>query len=196
MDSASENDRDHVQRMFPTLDRLIGRIDRKFEQAGLTDSGDGFAAFRGRRANENKKHGRQHIRFMLGDTAFAIPLSNAMEIDHVPEIRPLPNLPPWVLGICHLRGSVVSVIDLKKILKATAGGNASKRMILIRHAEVTTALLVDKVLGILSIEDEGVERDRRTGEGFQPYTRAMIESDGQPVYLLDLNALMTFIAVV
>ena len=93
----------------------------------------------------------QYIRFFLGDIYLAIPLSSALEIGHRPDVTPLPNLPQWVLGVCNIRGEIVSVIDLKTFFNMPSldikGGS---KMIVVHNKDMKMGLTVDQILGLIN----------------------------------------------
>ncbi len=102
----------------------------------------------------------QYIQFVLENTRFALPLSNALEIGRRPEITPLPNLPKWVLGISNVRGEIVSFLSLKAffgIPASTTGGE--RRFLIVKNDAIKVGMLVDRILGILSLDH--IERDLR-----------------------------------
>lgn len=178
---------------YPPLEKLIEAIDRQVEQVPHPYADETLQSFWGRRDRNYKKQGRQFIRFVLNGTAFALPLQNAMETDYVPGITPLPNVPEWVRGICNLRGDVVSVVELKQILQLEPGGDTTAgKLILIRHQDVKTAVLVDKVVGMISGEDsdEAKDRSQTAKTAASRFVHDVIHLDGESVHLLDVDALM------
>ncbi len=181
-----------------SLEALIKAIDRQVDQVPHPYAAEGFAAYLDSGTEEHKNKGQQYIRFLLNKTAFALPLPNATEIDYLPEVTPLPNLPQWVLGICNLRGDIVSVVDLKQILHLESGGaGTAKKLILIRNDNISTAIIVDKVMGILSIGDQHnqIDSDLMENKVFSKFIQKVIGLGRQTVHLLDVDVLMTAIEI-
>ncbi len=56
----------------------------------------------------------QLVVFNLGIEEFAINISYAKEIIRIPNFNKIPNAPDFVEGIFNLRGTVITVINLKK----------------------------------------------------------------------------------
>ncbi len=179
---------------IPSLEVLINRIDRQVDQVPHAYATAGL----GSRAEENKKQGRQYIRFILNSTVFAVPMQNAMEIDYVPEVTPLPNLPQWILGICNLRGDLVSVVDLRQIFDLKSGGaDTAKKLILIQNEDISTAIIVDKIVGMLFADEQKTKIDTNTmaNTPFSKFVRSTISLDRQTVHLLDVDVLMKAMAL-
>jgi len=73
---------------------------------------------------------RRFVSFFLGDEQFALP-AEAVEEVTVPLIpTPLPDGPPALSGIAHLRGEIVAVIDLGENPSAVSG--EKRRSVILR----------------------------------------------------------------
>jgi purine-binding chemotaxis protein CheW len=89
------------------------------------------------------------VEFTLGQEHYAFPSSEVREVFRISEITPLPSLPPFVLGVTNVRGRVLSVIDIRKMLEfGTAGLTNLNRAIILSGAEMELAVLADEVLGV------------------------------------------------
>lgn len=178
---------------LPALDVLIGRIDREIEKMPHPFAADGFEAFLGSQLGVFKKRGKPFIRFELGKAEFALPLENALEIVYVPEITPLPNLPRWVLGICNVRGNIVSVVDLKQVLRIQSTATAAEaNMIIVRDQDLTTAIMADKVMGMFfeGDQDRKVNQGPNRDETLSPFVQSTFVFKQKSVHLLDPETLM------
>ena len=58
----------------------------------------------------------QHIIFALNDSECTFPAGSVQAIERLSEISTVPNTVSWVLGIIHLHGSILSVVDLRGFL--------------------------------------------------------------------------------
>jgi purine-binding chemotaxis protein CheW len=94
----------------------------------------------------------QYILLALGKIQFALPLSCTLEIGRHPAITPLPNLPNWVLGICNIRGEIISFINLKAFFGISpTGAKSSHRFLIIHNQNLKVGIIVDRIMGILSL---------------------------------------------
>ena len=57
-----------------------------------------------------------NLSFMLDNEIFATDVENVLEILEVKPITKVPKSPEYLKGVINLRGSVLPVVDLKKIL--------------------------------------------------------------------------------
>jgi chemotaxis signal transduction protein len=177
---------------LPALDDLISRIDGQIEKLPHPYATDGFEAFLGSQLGAFKKRGKQFIRFELGDAEFALPLENALEIAYIPDITPLPNLPQWVLGICNIRGDIVSVVDLKQILQLKPAAAAATNMIIVHDRVLTTAILADKIMGMFfdGDQDRKIKKGSNSGETYSRFVQSIFVFEQRRIHLLDPKTLM------
>ena len=178
----------------PALDDLIKEIDQQIEQVPHPFETEGFEAFLGSQLGVFKKRGQQYIRFQLDDTEFALPLDHALEIGYVPEITPLPNLPNWVLGICNLRGDIVSVVDLKQIFDLNSNGaHTTSYLIIVHYQNVSTAILVDKIIGVFFDGDMEMINEAALDirNSFSHFIRNSFSSNRKTIHLLNIQTLVS-----
>ncbi|MDC0742977.1 chemotaxis protein CheW [Polyangium mundeleinium] len=81
-----------------------------------------------------------------------IPVEVLREIVPIPDITALPGLPRWLLGITHVRGEIVGVVDLASILGA--GGERASAMAVVEGAGGPLGLAVESVLGFRDIHED------------------------------------------
>lgn len=181
---------------LPALGDLISQIDRQIEKMPHPYAADGFEAFLGSQLGVFKKRGKQFIRFELGDAEFALPLENALEISYAPDITPLPNLPQWLLGICNVRGDIVSVVDLKQILQLrSAAAAAAANMIIVHDQDLTTAIMADKIMGMFfdGDQDRKINKGSNREEAFFRFVQSTFVFEQRRVHVLDPKILMPVI---
>jgi purine-binding chemotaxis protein CheW len=183
---------------MPSLETLIDVID---QQAGLVPhpyASEGGAASTDKENEEQKKKQRQYLRFSLNETTFALPLKNALQIDYLPEITPLPNLPRWVRGICNLHGQIYSVVELKPVFRlAQENANPIRKLILIKSKDIQIAVLVDGISGILNIDMKKQKKKAPMSlhPSCGPFIRNVVDTGRQTIHLLNVDELMAALAV-
>lgn len=182
----------------PALDDLVDEIDQQINRCPHSSATEKISSFFADRLDLFKRTGQQYLRFFLNNMHFALPLVNAIQIGYTPGVTPLPNVPHWVLGICNIRGEIISVVDLKTILKIekqTAG--KSPHLIIIRNNEMATGVLVDKIAGILFEGDPNrrlQKKELKDGE-FSFCVQHILVSDQQNIHLLDAEKLFSLIQI-
>jgi purine-binding chemotaxis protein CheW len=59
----------------------------------------------------------QVILFRVLHRELAIPIQAVEWTEHVPGVMPVPRCPAWVRGVANLRGGMVTVVDLRRLLE-------------------------------------------------------------------------------
>lgn len=100
----------------------------------------------------------QMVSFRIGREIFGVPIAMVQEIVRVPEVTPVPDMPPFIRGVINLRGRIVSVIDLSKRLKLDGMPlSKSSRILVLDVEKKVVGLLVDAVTEIIRIPPESIE---------------------------------------
>ncbi len=137
-----------------SLDELITTIDRETERA--VDVKVPEEAKIKQTPALDKPGTRQYIKFFLNNIVLCLPLMNALEIGRQPAITLLPNLPHWVFGVSNIRGEIVSMVDLKGYFEMPSRPiQSGRRFIIAHHQNIKVGLLVDRIAGILSLDQLG-----------------------------------------
>jgi purine-binding chemotaxis protein CheW len=59
----------------------------------------------------------QYLTFMLADEEYGVDILRVQEIKGWDGVTPMPNMPEYILGVINLRGTVVPIIDLRKLFQ-------------------------------------------------------------------------------
>ena len=77
------------------------------------------------------------------------PLDQVYELIPIPRITRVPGVKRWLLGIANLRGTIISVVDLRQFLGGNASTpTASSRMVIVRSGQSAYGLLIDSIIGM------------------------------------------------
>jgi purine-binding chemotaxis protein CheW len=94
--------------------------------------------------------GGQSLVFRVDNHLAAIGLEHVSEVLRPLPVEPLAGVPPYVQGICVLRGRPVPVVDVARLLGLDHEGR-SGRFVGVRTGTQTAALAVDTVVGIRDV---------------------------------------------
>src|SRR6516225_3437327 len=90
--------------------------------------------------------GEQYLIFSLADQRFAVKAEQVQGVERLTELTPLPNVMPWVRGVMNLRGSIVSVVDLRMFLGLEQLPYAPQnRLLSLQYNEMLICMIVDGV---------------------------------------------------
>ncbi|MBI3621227.1 MAG: purine-binding chemotaxis protein CheW [Nitrospirae bacterium] len=102
--------------------------------------------------------GRQIVCFQLSDQWYAVDITHVHEVLRIGQIITLPNAPPAIVGICQVRGAILSVTDPKKMFNLEPRLlTGQSRIIFIKAGLLETGLLVDAVSRVVEVTDECIE---------------------------------------
>lgn len=112
------------------------------------------------------KLGERCIAFRVADECYAIELVVVKEVISPPPFVPVPGAPAEVLGVINLRGSVVTVINSRRVLSlegVPAGPQA--RVLVIDEEGQDVGVLVDSVDDILRVDVDTLDPVPAEGAG-------------------------------
>jgi purine-binding chemotaxis protein CheW len=96
------------------------------------------------------------ITFALGRERYAIETRFVREVIRLVDFTPVPGAPEFVLGVTHLRGEVLAIVDLRKFLRvAHRGVTDLSRVLVLGAGEPELGVLADAVeaIGPLPVTD-------------------------------------------
>jgi chemotaxis protein CheZ len=131
----------------------------------------------------------QYIGFMMNGCEYTIPIIKVQEIINMPAITKLPQASDYLEGISNLRGRVIPIVNLKKMV-GLPEGKAGEKVIVISSGRITFGIVVDGITGVITIEDDKIE----PAASFMNIQIEQIEGvarlDDRLVVLLDTKKLM------
>lgn len=93
----------------------------------------------------------------LGDEYLGIPLEGVHEFAEVNDIVPIPGTPAYIKGCINLRGNVITVLDIRKMLNLDDCHSASAyKVVIIEYQDAMTGILVDNIIEVIHIHPEKV----------------------------------------
>lgn len=178
---------------FPPLEDLISEINHKIEKYPASNAVDEYGSNTKDTHRYGKRRGNQYIRFSIQKKHFALPLEYTLEITSKPAVTLLPNLPGWILGICNVRGEIVSVVDLARLLRIEQSNFFyGSHLMLIQIGNMKTGLLVDKIRGIFFDSDPALQIEKKTlsDVSFSEFAINTFVSSQCQIHLLEVAKLL------
>jgi purine-binding chemotaxis protein CheW len=100
---------------------------------------------------------KQIIVFTLGEKYYAVNSDQVEEISKMIDSTMVPNAPRHIEGLINLRGNVISLVNLSKLLHLTEEECYNNIVILDRQDE-KVGILVTEVKEVLKIKEEDIEK--------------------------------------
>ncbi len=134
----------------------------------------------------------QHIIFALNDSECTFPAGSVQAIERLNEISTVPNTASWVLGIIHLHGSIVSVVDLRGFFGLPVQPLSQRsRLLVVTKGDMTIGLVVDGVNEMRQVDiDQNALGSASAPAWAAPYAMGTMNIEGRGVIMLDPERLL------
>jgi purine-binding chemotaxis protein CheW len=114
----------------------------------------------------------------LGGEAFAMDLRHVTEVFEVESVTVVPGMPGLLTGVTNLRGTVISLIDLRGMLGLVISNTTLPFAVVIRQGARQIGLLVDHVPEIHTVSREHLLPAMQAGPaGARPCVSAVLRLD-------------------
>ncbi|WP_353860846.1 chemotaxis protein CheW [Azospirillum formosense] len=128
--------------------------------AGLGVSGQGREGEVGVARDAEAERAEAFVVFRLAGADYGLPVAAVQEVLRQPDaVTPLPNAPDFVSGVTTLRGAVLPLVALRRLLRLPEGrGGAEERgrVVVIAAGAARAGLLVDGMAGIVRLPDDAI----------------------------------------
>ncbi len=124
----------------------------------------------------------QIIVFTLGDKYYALDTQNVKEISNSMDCSKIPNAPDWVEGLINLRGNVIPLINLFKLLDQHLdqhGELCYNNVIIVEYNQDDMGLMVSDVIKVVDISEDDIQKS------------SIILLDGLIINLIDIEKLIS-----
>jgi len=118
------------------------------------------AVIEGRRKGDRMS---RWVSFVLAGQPYGIDILQVQEVLAKADIEPVPRAPADVLGVINLRGSIVTVIDLRSRLGLTPRADANGVVIIVDIDGQVVGMMVDQVAEVLNIAEGAIKTAPNTG---------------------------------
>jgi len=137
---------------------------------------------------------REFLVFQLGNELYGVDLTRIREILSPPPITHVPRCSRFVVGVCSVRGLLVTVVDLRRRLARAERPLGRRARILLAVAESgeTVGLLVDEVKQVVRLADVEIEPAAvALGGDFSEHVIGIGRPENMFLVLLDLSRIVS-----
>lgn len=129
----------------------------------------------------------QILVFTLDDLSYGIPIYAVIKVYHAVEVMPLPKAPKVVAGIINVKGQIIPVLDIRKILGLRqCEMELFNRLVLVNTGKRIVALWVDSVNGLLKL-DINQQLDYQKQFPFSELMSGAIKVDEGLIFIYNLD---------
>lgn len=134
---------------------------------------------------------KMFVWFSLASDAMALPIEVVKEAVNVDKIVPVPRAPKFVEGVMNLRGQVLPIISLAKLLGTEVERDECKRVIVTYLDGAEAGLLVKEIKGILRVSEADVSPLSEVAKEAAQVFSGAIRRDGDLILVLNTEALLS-----
>jgi chemotaxis protein CheZ len=133
---------------------------------------------------------QQYIGFDVDSSEYMLPILKVREIITMPSITTLPQLPAYIRGVTNLRGTIIPVVNLKKLLKAETATGEGDTVIVIATGKITYGIIVDSINGVVNIDADKIERPEKFITTDVDQIEGVAKLDNRLIILLDTSTIL------
>ena len=119
----------------------------------------------------------QFVGFRLGGKDYAFPIDQTREIVELQSITPTPEVPDHIVGVTNLRGQIIPIVDLQRVLTPGAPATPSRHAVVVDVDGQLTGCLVDSVTRVVRLPQSEIQpaddvlnqENARSVDGFARY---------------------------
>ncbi|WP_081642278.1 chemotaxis protein CheW [Thermodesulfobacterium thermophilum] len=133
------------------------------------------------------------VTFYLGNFLCGIPADIIMEINKDTEITPVPLADEFILGIMNLRGQIVTVMDLAKMVGLKENIKPTVNLILKTEGEAPVSFVVERIGDIMEVPVNKIEKTPERMEGIsKEYVKNVYQLPDKILLIFDVDRLLQF----
>jgi len=134
----------------------------------------------------------QFVTFQVANEIFGLSMEQVAEIIRLPQTVGVPLTPVALVGLSNLRGNVLPVLDLRRLLNLEESENSDATRVLVADVGRQVGLIVDRVSKVISVEESQIEKAEgvKTATDSQLLSGVIREGDSL-VQLIDVEQLIT-----
>lgn len=133
------------------------------------------------------------VTFYLREQFFGVPSKAVAEVTRPLPVASLPNSPEWLAGIANLRGEVIPVLNLPKLLDKESSETSNRaKFVVLQSGDAAFAFVVDKLSEIVTLPTKSIEPLQ---EKVSPNIFGKAEFKSNTLYLIDADRILSSLAL-
>ncbi len=139
-----------------------------------------------------KKNSSQFVGFQIAGQEYAFRIEQIREIVILDQVTKTPQVPEYVEGVSNLRGSIIPIINLRKLFGLEPKpADGETRTIVVNVGQRTMGCTVDMVSQVLRIPQDSIQPapETVTADGAN-YISGFAKLEGRLMILLDIDELL------
>lgn len=135
----------------------------------------------------------QYVVFKLGEEEYGLNIMNVTEIITFEETVKLPTVPRFVEGVINYRGTIISIICLKKRFNIPSDGvDHNTRIIILNISDKLVGFIVDEASETIRIENQDIDTVQKISTDIDiKYVDGIAKIDDRLIIIVDLDLILS-----
>jgi len=150
-------------------------------------------------ASNESVHQNQYLTFLLGDEEYGVDILRVQEIRGWDSVTTIPNAPAFIKGVINLRGTIVSILDLRERFGIESVEYNDLTVVVVLRVKGTESdkerimgVVVDAVSEVYHISEDELKDAPDLGYAINmDYMKGMATVDEKMIIVLDIDHLMS-----
>jgi len=150
-------------------------------------------------ASSENVHQNQYLTFLLGDEEYGVDILRVQEIRGWDSVTTIPNAPAFIKGVINLRGTIVSILDLRERFGIESVEYNDLTVVVVLRVKGTDGdkerimgVVVDAVSEVYHISEDELKDAPDLGYAINmDYMKGMATVDEKMIIVLDIDHLMS-----
>lgn len=132
-----------------------------------------------------------YLLFTVSGETFGIQISDVQVIMQKPELRKVPDMPQYIIGLTHYRGIIYPVMDIRERFQLSQIEDSERTPLILLNVEsMHIGIIVDDILEVTKIDDKDLLDipNEKTGF-FNRFVKGILEKNSALIYIINNNTL-------
>jgi len=191
MESGSADADESATQPTRSLEEILAEVDSELLRNGQVPKTVAFGA----KAANKRATDTKHILVQLDQSILAVPISHVLEVQRVPSITTLPNVPEWLRGVSNLRGEIISVVDARTFFNLPTNDHGiQRRLIIVQSLQLdrSSGFIFDRLVGTHSIDEPEIKLSpAHASSSVSRFLKGTFSLGSESVGVVDLERLMS-----
>lgn len=132
----------------------------------------------------------QVVVFNLDDEQFAVETSSVLTITDSVNVIKVPKAPEHIMGLINLRGSIVSLINIRMLLglKYKKQKSENSNILILNIDGENIGVSVDEVYEVINVEDKEIQK--LDDSSCESYIYGILNNSGNIITIIDIQKIL------
>ena len=130
------------------------------------------------------------LSFLIGKQEFAFDVDSVELVIERAEITPVPKSRSYLEGVMNLRGRIVPVVDLTKLINIEKELDQHfEKVLIVKHEGSEVGFFVNEVREVINVKESEIDTGARTDQ-FDQKVRGVVKRGKRLILFMDIDQIM------